>query len=171
MRLPHPAECNSAPQTHIPSAADTNTRTSPRASRFAPLLTSARQFSFHPAERPLRRRIVPLAAQSFSRSPPHHPEYQSGENWHASFLPDGTTGPAGQPMPEYKQKSRGCHASSPAAHGIYRSIPGEPRYFFSSSLKHSSSVFTANSACSSSTTRGGQNRTVVSPDPRISSPL
>jgi hypothetical protein len=44
-------------------------------------------------------------------------------------------------------------------------------YFASSSRKHSSSVFTANSACSSSITNGGQNRTVVSPDPRISNPL
>jgi hypothetical protein len=45
------------------------------------------------------------------------------------------------------------------------------RYFVSSSRKHSSNVFTANSAWSSSITSGGQNRTVVSPDPRISSPL
>ena len=44
-------------------------------------------------------------------------------------------------------------------------------YFASSSRKHSSNVFTANSAWTSSITSGGQNRTVVSPDPRISRPL
>jgi hypothetical protein len=44
-------------------------------------------------------------------------------------------------------------------------------YLVSSSRKHSSKVFTANSAWTSSITSGGQNRTVVSPDPRMSRPL